>query len=103
LLCRGCFAASQLRSQFILNKILCDGIREPVSGSLLYGNNIITGAVIPTSNAIGLHSQECVLISNKRNEPGELSGKLNQLKNSKTIVFYAQKLANSNKLLVKLY
>lgn len=32
-----------------------DGIREPVSGSLLYGNNIITGAIIPTSNAIGLH------------------------------------------------
>jgi photosystem II P680 reaction center D1 protein len=32
-----------------------DGIREPVSGSLFYGNNIITGAVIPTSNAIGLH------------------------------------------------
>ena len=30
-----------------------DGIREPVSGSLLYGNNIISGAVIPTSNAIG--------------------------------------------------
>lgn len=32
-----------------------DGIREPVSGSLLYGNNIITGAVIPSSNAIGIH------------------------------------------------
>jgi photosystem II P680 reaction center D1 protein len=32
-----------------------DGIREPVSGSLLYGNNIISGAVVPTSNAIGLH------------------------------------------------
>jgi photosystem II P680 reaction center D1 protein len=32
-----------------------DGIREPVSRSLLYGNNIITGAVVPTSNAIGLH------------------------------------------------
>jgi len=32
-----------------------DGIREPVSGSLFYGNNIITGAVVPTSNAIGLH------------------------------------------------
>lgn len=32
-----------------------DGIREPISGSLLYGNNIITGAVVPTSNAIGLH------------------------------------------------
>lgn len=30
-----------------------DGIREPVSGSLLYGNNIISGAIVPTSNAIG--------------------------------------------------
>ncbi|PHT94548.1 Photosystem II protein D1 [Capsicum annuum] len=28
-----------------------DGIREPVSGSLLYGNNIIFGAIIPTSVA----------------------------------------------------
>ena len=33
-----------------------DGIREPVAGSLLYGNNIISGAVVPSSNAIGLHS-----------------------------------------------
>ena len=32
-----------------------DGIREPVAGSLLYGNNIISGAVIPSSNAIGVH------------------------------------------------
>ena len=32
-----------------------DGIREPVSGSLMYGNNIISAAVVPTSNAIGLH------------------------------------------------
>ncbi|KAI3863243.1 hypothetical protein MKX03_011666 [Papaver bracteatum] len=32
-----------------------DGIREPVSGSLLYGNNIISGAIIPTSAAIGLY------------------------------------------------
>ena len=24
-----------------------DGIREPVAGALLYGNNIISGAVIP--------------------------------------------------------
>jgi photosystem II P680 reaction center D1 protein len=32
-----------------------DGIREPVSGSLLYGNNISSGAIIPTSAAIGLH------------------------------------------------
>jgi len=32
-----------------------DGIREPVSGSLLYGNNIISGAVVPSSNSIGLH------------------------------------------------
>ena len=32
-----------------------DGIREPVSGSLIYGNNIISAAVVPTSNAIELH------------------------------------------------
>jgi len=32
-----------------------DGIREPVAGSILYGNNIITGAVIPSSNSIGVH------------------------------------------------
>jgi photosystem II P680 reaction center D1 protein len=32
-----------------------DGIREPVTGSLLYGNNIITTALIPSSNAIGVH------------------------------------------------
>jgi photosystem II P680 reaction center D1 protein len=33
-----------------------DGVREPISGSLMYGNNIISAAVLPTSNAIGLHS-----------------------------------------------
>ncbi|MFN4798258.1 MAG: photosystem II q(b) protein, partial [Pseudanabaena sp.] len=32
-----------------------DGIREPVAGSLLFGNNMISGAVVPSSNAIGLH------------------------------------------------
>ncbi|MGK7878098.1 MAG: photosystem II q(b) protein, partial [Xenococcaceae cyanobacterium] len=32
-----------------------DGIREPVAGSLLYGNNIITATVVPSSAAIGLH------------------------------------------------
>jgi photosystem II P680 reaction center D1 protein len=32
-----------------------DGIREPVAGSLLYGNNIMSTAVIPSSNAIGVH------------------------------------------------
>jgi hypothetical protein len=26
-----------------------DGIREPVAGSLLYGNNIISGAVVPSA------------------------------------------------------
>ncbi|KAF9603056.1 hypothetical protein IFM89_033781 [Coptis chinensis] len=31
-----------------------DDIREPISGSLLYGNNIISGAIIPTYAAIGL-------------------------------------------------
>ena len=32
-----------------------EGIREPVFGSLLSGNNIITAAVVPTSAATGLH------------------------------------------------
>ncbi|HEY9623492.1 MAG TPA: photosystem II q(b) protein, partial [Crinalium sp.] len=32
-----------------------DGVREPVFGSLMDGNNLITAAVIPTSAAIGLH------------------------------------------------
>lgn len=32
-----------------------EGIREPVMGSLLSGNNPITAAVVPTSAAIGLH------------------------------------------------
>jgi photosystem II P680 reaction center D1 protein len=32
-----------------------DGIREPVAGSLLYGNNLITASVVPSSNAIGVH------------------------------------------------
>merc|ERR1712216_558480 len=41
---------------FILSpSVDIDGIREPVAGSLLYGNNIISGAVIPSSNAIGVH------------------------------------------------
>ena len=39
-----------------------DGIREPVAGSLIYGNNIISGAVIPSSNAIGLHFYPLSLI-----------------------------------------
>ncbi|KAH0669858.1 hypothetical protein KY285_024155 [Solanum tuberosum] len=32
-----------------------DGIREPILGSLLYRNNIISGTIIPTSAAIGLY------------------------------------------------
>lgn len=32
-----------------------DGIREPVMGSLLYGNNIISASTIPSSNAFGVH------------------------------------------------
>jgi photosystem II P680 reaction center D1 protein len=32
-----------------------DGIREPVSGSLMYGNNIMSATVVPTSAAVGLH------------------------------------------------
>ena len=32
-----------------------EGIREPILGSLLSGNNVISAAVVPTSAAIGLH------------------------------------------------
>jgi photosystem II P680 reaction center D1 protein len=32
-----------------------EGIREPIKGSLLDGNNLITAAVVPTSAAVGLH------------------------------------------------
>lgn len=32
-----------------------DGIREPIKGALLDGNNLITAAVVPTSAAIALH------------------------------------------------
>ena len=31
-----------------------DGICEPISGSLLYGNNVISSSIIPTSAAISL-------------------------------------------------
>lgn len=40
---------------FLAPSVDIDGIREPVAGSLLYGNNIMSGAVIPSSNAIGVH------------------------------------------------
>ena len=32
-----------------------EGIREPVFGSLMSGNNMVSAAVVPTSAAIGLH------------------------------------------------
>jgi len=32
-----------------------DGIREPVAGSLMYGNNMLSGALVPSSTGIGLH------------------------------------------------
>lgn len=48
---------------------MIDGIREPVSGSLLYGNNIISGAVVPTSNAIGLHGMKCRLLAGRKKSP----------------------------------
>jgi len=40
---------------FLAPPVDIDGIREPVSGSLLYGNNVISGALVPSSNAIGVH------------------------------------------------
>ena len=33
-----------------------DGIREPVAGSLLYGNNIISGAVVPSATPLACTS-----------------------------------------------
>jgi photosystem II P680 reaction center D1 protein len=38
-----------------------DGIREPVAGSLMYGNNIISGAVVPSSNAMK-DIKQCILV-----------------------------------------
>eukprot|EP00977_Amphora_coffeiformis_P007759 scaffold1695_cov167-Amphora_coffeaeformis.AAC.29 len=46
-----CFVAAMIAAP----PVDIDGIREPVSGSLLYGNNIITASVVPSSNAIGMH------------------------------------------------
>jgi photosystem II P680 reaction center D1 protein len=40
---------------FMAPPVDMDGIREPVFGSLLSGNNLISAAVIPTSASIGLH------------------------------------------------
>jgi photosystem II P680 reaction center D1 protein len=55
------FPLLSVASVFYIVGFLCappvdiDGIREPVAGSLLYGNNIISGSIIPSSNAIGVH------------------------------------------------
>mmetsp|Transcript_61776 Transcript_61776/g.151120 ORF Transcript_61776/g.151120 Transcript_61776/m.151120 type:complete len:431 (+) Transcript_61776:444-1736(+) len=46
-----CFVAAMIAAP----PVDIDGIREPVAGSLLYGNNIITASVVPSSNAIGMH------------------------------------------------
>lgn len=35
--------------------LVCTEVAEPVTGSLLGGNNPIAATVVPTSNAIGLH------------------------------------------------
>jgi photosystem II P680 reaction center D1 protein len=40
---------------FIAPPVDLDGIREPIIGAVMGGNNMITAAVIPTSAAIGLH------------------------------------------------
>ena len=48
------FSVSGISAFIAAPPVDIDGIREPVSGSLVYGNNIISGAVIPTSNAIGV-------------------------------------------------
>jgi photosystem II P680 reaction center D1 protein len=35
--------------------VYMDGVREPISSSLLYGNNIFFGEIIPTFAVIGFH------------------------------------------------
>jgi photosystem II P680 reaction center D1 protein len=40
---------------FFAPSVDIDGIREPVSGSIISGNNIISAAVVPSSNALGVH------------------------------------------------
>jgi photosystem II P680 reaction center D1 protein len=40
---------------FVAPPVDMEGIREPIIGSILGGNNLITAAVVPTSAAIGLH------------------------------------------------
>jgi len=44
-----------LGSIFAAPSVDIDGIREPVAGSLLYGNNLISASILPSSNAIGVH------------------------------------------------
>jgi photosystem II P680 reaction center D1 protein len=51
----GVASLAYISSIFLSPSVDIDGIREPVSGSLLYGNNIISCAVVPSSNAIGIH------------------------------------------------
>jgi photosystem II P680 reaction center D1 protein len=40
---------------FAATPVDIDGIREPVAGSLFYGNNLISASAIPSSNAVGVH------------------------------------------------
>ena len=49
------FTVAYIAAFILAPSVDIDGIREPVAGSLFYGNNIVTGAVIPSSNAIGVH------------------------------------------------
>jgi hypothetical protein len=61
-----------------------DGIREPVAGSLLYGNNIISGAVVPSSNAIDYTSTQF--------------GKLVHLMNGSTTGVHSSSLSSTSSL-----
>jgi hypothetical protein len=49
------FRPNTYSSYCLTHTVDIDGIREPVAGSLLYGNNIISASVVPSSNAIGMH------------------------------------------------
>ena len=51
----GWFGVVMIPTLLTATTVFVVAFREPVSGSLIYGHNIVSGAVVPTSNAIGLH------------------------------------------------
>ena len=57
-----------------------DGIREPVAGSLMYGNNIISGAVVPSATPSDYTSTQFGKLVHLMN--GSTTGDLSSLSHS---------------------